>query len=35
MKKEIYSAPMALVIELTKEDIVTLSGDNFYDEEEI
>ena len=35
MKKEIYSAPMALVIELAKEDIVTLSGDNFYDEDEI
>lgn len=33
MKKEFYSAPEALVIELAKADIVTAS--NYYDEDEI
>ena len=35
MKKEFYSAPEALVIELAKVDIVTTSGDNYYDEDQV
>lgn len=42
MKKEFYSAPEALVIELAKVDIVTTSGeevttggDNYYDQGDV
>lgn len=40
MKKEFYSAPEALVIEIATIDIVTASGDtaigdNYYDQDDV